>query len=72
MKRVKQVFTVAIDVVRLQARKLKPSGTQHVVTVPSDLVRELGWRKGDVLVARVVELKVNGRKQKALVYYKVL
>ncbi|MEM1936512.1 MAG: hypothetical protein QW196_03385 [Sulfolobales archaeon] len=63
---------MAIDVVKLQARKLKPSGTQHVVTVPSALLRELGWTKGDVLVARVVELEVNGRKQKALVYYKVL
>ncbi|MEM3964379.1 MAG: hypothetical protein QW584_01480 [Thermofilaceae archaeon] len=61
---------VPIDVVKLQARNLKPSGTQYVVTVPSALVRELRWRKGDTLVAKVVELEVDGRKRKVLVYYK--
>lgn len=61
---------VPIDVVKLQARNLKPSGTQYVVTVPSALVRELGWTKGDTLVAKVVELEVDGRKRKVLVYYK--
>ncbi|MEM0199542.1 MAG: hypothetical protein QW721_02485 [Desulfurococcaceae archaeon] len=61
---------VPIDVVKLQARNLKPSGTQYVVTVPSALVRELRWTKGDTLVAKVVELEVDGRKRKVLVYYK--
>ncbi|MEM4976942.1 MAG: hypothetical protein QXT64_06445 [Desulfurococcaceae archaeon] len=59
-----------IDVVKLQARNLKPSGTQYVVTVPSAFVRELGWGKGNVLVARVVELKIDGKKRKTLVYYR--
>ncbi|MEM4561363.1 MAG: hypothetical protein QW123_00585 [Desulfurococcaceae archaeon] len=61
---------VPIDVVKLQARNLKPSGTQYVVTVPSALVRELRWTKGDTLIAKVVELEVDGRKRKVLVYYK--
>lgn len=59
-----------IDVVKLQARNLKPSGTQYVVTVPSAFVREFGWVKGDTLVARVVELEIDGRRRKTLVYYK--
>ncbi|MEM1690857.1 MAG: hypothetical protein QXF05_04760 [Thermofilaceae archaeon] len=62
--------SLPIDVVRLQARKLKPSGTQYVVTIPSALVKELGWDKGDFLIARVIELEIEGKKRRALVYYK--
>lgn len=59
-----------IEVVRLQARRLKPSGTQYVVTVPSILIKELGWEKGDFLIAKVVELDIEGKKRKALLYFK--
>ncbi|MEM4481417.1 MAG: hypothetical protein QXK88_01425 [Desulfurococcaceae archaeon] len=59
-----------IEVVKLQARKLKPSGTQYVATVPSILVKELGWEKGDFLIARVLELEIEGKRRKALIYYK--
>ena len=59
-----------IQVVKLQARKTKPSGTQYLVTVPSELARELGWQKGDKLIARIMEIQINGTKKKALIYYK--
>ncbi|MEB3780888.1 MAG: hypothetical protein GSR85_11790 [Desulfurococcales archaeon] len=59
-----------IQVVKLQAKKAKPSGTQYLVTVPSDLIKELGWKKGDKLIARVMEIQINGTKKKTLVYYK--
>jgi len=61
---------VSFEVVRLQARRLRPSGVQYLLTVPSELVRELGWGKGDKLIARVMEVEVDGVRRKALVYYK--
>ena len=61
---------MSFEVVRLQARRLRPSGVQYLLTVPSELVRELGWGKGDKLIARVMEVEVDGVRRKALVYYK--
>jgi len=62
------VGTVAV--VRLQARKYRSEGDYYLVTVPKDIVEELSWQKGDRLVARVMEVEVDGVKRKVLVYYK--
>jgi len=61
---------VSFEVVKVQARKLRPSGVQYLLTVPSELIRELGWQKGDKLIARVMEVEVDGVKRKVLVYYR--
>jgi len=57
-------------VVKIQARKLRPSGIQYLLTIPSELIKELGWAKGDKLIVRIMDLEINGVKRKALVYYK--
>jgi hypothetical protein len=59
------------ETVRLQARKLKPSGINHLITVPAECVEELGWVKGDKLVVRTIEIEIDGVKRKVLVYYRV-
>jgi GDP-D-mannose dehydratase len=58
------------ETVKLQARKLKPSGVNHLISVPSECVEELGWVKGDKLVVRIMEIEIDGSKRKVLVYYK--
>jgi GDP-D-mannose dehydratase len=62
---------VSYEVVKVQARKLRPSGVQYLLTIPTELVRELGWQKGDKLIARVMEIEVDGVRRKVLVYYKL-
>ena len=62
---------MSYEVVKVQARKLRPSGIQYLLTIPTELVRELGWQKGDRLIARVFELEIDGIKRKVLVYYKL-
>ena len=62
---------MSYEVVKVQARKLRPSGVQYLLTIPTELVRELGWTKGDRLIARVLELEIDGIKRKVLVYYKL-
>jgi bifunctional DNA-binding transcriptional regulator/antitoxin component of YhaV-PrlF toxin-antitoxin module len=62
---------VSYEIVRVQARKVRGSGSQYLLTVPVELIRELGWTKGDVLVARILEVEVDGVKRKALVYYRL-
>ena len=58
------------ETVKLQARRLRPSGINHLVSVPAECVEELGWAKGDKLVVRTIEVEINGAKRKVLVYYK--
>jgi len=62
---------VSYEVVKVQARKLRPSGAQYLLTVPTELIKELGWQKGDRLIARVLELEIDGVKRKVLTYYKI-
>lgn len=62
---------MSYEIVRVQARKVRGSGSQYLLTVPVELIRELGWTKGDVLVARILEVEVDGVKRKALVYYRL-
>jgi len=57
-------------VVKIQARSLRPSGTQYLLTIPSELIRDLGWTKGDKLIVRVMDIEIDGVKRRALVYYK--
>jgi hypothetical protein len=59
------------ETVKLQARRLKPSGTNHLVSVPAECIEELGWAKGDKLIVRTIEIEIDGTKRKALVYYRV-
>jgi len=58
------------ETVKLQARKLKPSGINHLVSVPAECIEELGWTKGDKLVVRIMEIEIDGAKRKVLLYYK--
>jgi len=62
---------VSYEVVKVQARKLRPSGAQFLLTVPAELIKELGWQKGDRLIARVLELELDGVRRKVLVYYRL-
>ena len=62
---------MSYEVVKVQARKLRPSGIQYLLTIPTELVRELGWTKGDRLIARVLDLEIDGIRRKVLVYYKL-
>ena len=61
---------MSLEVVKLQARKVREKHEQFLVTVPRDFVKELGWNKGDKLVVRITELEINGAKRKVLIYYK--
>ena len=49
-----------IDVVKLQSKKLRGGCEVYFVTVPADIIKELGWRKGDKLLVTVTE--INGKK----------
>jgi len=61
---------VSVAVVKLQSRPYRGKGEYYSITVPTEIVKELGWKKGDILVARVLEVEVDGTKRKALVYYR--
>ena len=60
---------MSIDVVTLQSRRVKEY-EHFLMTIPKRLVKELGWRKGDRLVIRVVEFEVDGVRRKGLFVYK--
>lgn len=61
-----------IEVVRLQERtsKKRENIRQYLVTVPKHFVDKLGWSKGNALVARIVEIEVDGVKRKGVFYYR--
>ena len=61
---------MSVEVVKIQARALRPSGIQYTVTIPREIIEALGWSKGDKLIVRVMEVEVDGVKRKALIYYK--
>ena len=61
---------MSVEVVKLQARKVREKHEQYLVTVPREFVKRLGWSKGDKLVAKVLELEIDGAKRPVLVYYK--
>ena len=61
---------MSVEVVKIQARTLRPSGIQYTVTIPREIIEALGWSKGDKLIVRVMEVEIDGVKRKALIYYK--
>ena len=61
---------MGINIVKLQSRKVGNKGIQYIVTVPKELVNELKWVKGDKLIVRTMDIKINGIMRKVLVYYK--
>ena len=59
-----------IDVVKLQARTTKSKEyVQYLLTVPKSMIEELGWRKGQPLIVRIMEIEINNSRKKALVYH---
>lgn len=60
-----------IEVVKVQAKKARPSGVQYFVTIPSEFAKALELKKGERLVVRLLELEIEGAKRKVLVYYRV-
>ena len=48
----------------------KPLAKTYYVAVPSGYVEALGWKKGDILYATVVEHKVEGKQVKGVLYFK--
>jgi len=58
-----------IHVVKVQGKKVRDK-IQYIVTIPREIAQELEIRKGDRLIARVLEVEINGIKRKVLVYYK--
>ena len=63
-------MTELVEVVKVQGKRAKPSGTQYFVTIPSDFVKVLGIEKGERLLVRIREIEIDGTKKKALIYYK--
>jgi len=62
---------VSIEIVKLQARKTKSGNVQYLLTAPREIVEDvLKWSKGDKLIARAIEIEIDGVKKKALVYHK--
>ncbi|MEM1820369.1 MAG: hypothetical protein QXU64_02125 [Thermofilaceae archaeon] len=65
---------VLVDVVRVQARRRSARGGEEAyyyeITIPSRMARELGIRKGEPLVIRLVELELEGVRRKAIVLYR--
>ena len=63
---------MSVETVKLMARKIDEEGKKlhYTLTVPRDFIKELGWRKGDKLIARIMELTINGATRKVLIYYK--
>lgn len=59
-----------IEVIKLQARRTRDEYMQYMLTLPRSFIEELEWRKGDTLIARVMELKIDGIERKTVVYYK--
>ncbi|MEM0233626.1 MAG: hypothetical protein QXL22_06370 [Candidatus Nezhaarchaeales archaeon] len=59
-----------IEVIKLQARKTRGEYVQYVLTLPRGFIEELGWQKGDTLIVRIMELKIDGVERKVVVYYK--
>ncbi len=54
-------------IVKLQERRSRTT-VQYLVTVPKDIVAELGLKKGQPLLVRVIEIEKDGRKKRVIVY----
>ena len=61
---------MSIGIVRLQERTVREKSKAYLVTAPKSLVEQLGWKKGETLLVKIVEIEVNGVKKKGLFYYK--
>lgn len=60
-----------IATVKLQSRKTRSNRyIQYLLTLPTAFTQELGWQAGETLVARVMELQIDGINRKVVVYYK--
>jgi len=60
---------VSEKAIKLQAKEAR---TQvFFITVPSDFVKDLNLKKGDILHARILEVEIEpGKKVKGIFYYK--
>jgi len=61
---------MTIGIVKLQERKVRDKSKAYLLTAPKQLVEELGWKKGDQLIVKVVELEIDGIRRKGLFYYR--
>jgi bifunctional DNA-binding transcriptional regulator/antitoxin component of YhaV-PrlF toxin-antitoxin module len=42
----------------------------YTVTIPKEFAKELNIDVGDILIAQIAEIEIDGAKRKVLVYYK--
>ena len=54
----------------VKVQKTVRRGSTLRVSIPAEIVKSLGLKPGDRLVARVMDIDVDGRRVKAIVYYK--
>ncbi len=59
--------------VRVTIKRSIRNGKEYIsyaVALPRKIAEELGFKGGDILHVRIVELEINGRKVKGALYYK--
>jgi len=55
---------------RLGAKRTRGEYVQFFVTVPKAFVEQLKLEEGDILIARVLEVEVDGVRRRGVFYYK--
>ena len=55
---------------RLGAKRTRGEYVQFFVSVPKAFVVQLKLEEGDILIARIVEVEVDGVRRKGIFYYK--
>ncbi len=61
------------EAVRVSIKKSRRDDREYVsysIALPKRFADELGIRGGDILHARIVEIEIDGKKVKGILYYK--
>ena len=65
-----EVVKEAVKIVAKRATRGDRVYESYSVSIPARFMRELGFKAGELLLVRVAEIDVDGRKERGLFYYK--
>ena len=63
-------MNMKLRAVRVVSKKDGKGYTTYTVTIPKEIVNELGINPGDIFFVRIVDVEIDGVKKRAIVYYK--
>ncbi|MEM4584106.1 MAG: hypothetical protein QW611_03945 [Ignisphaera sp.] len=64
------INNVSIDfVVTVVEKKVKNRYKGYSITIPTKISRALGLKGGEKLLVRVIDIEINGKKVRGILYY---